>query len=145
MFENFRSISFAKMLFSEQIWERKRKYSFTFVQRNWFLPQINFFLIPISLQPNSLNLRYFKLKVFYLTEFIFKSKKVYDIWLLRYMDGKPEFVSKTQFPLLIFKNNLNRNKKLWYYCSLFKPINLLWTIIYYNSIDNAFERNIVYA
>ena len=41
-------------------------------------------LIPISLQPDGLNLRYFKFKIFDLTEFIILKSKVYDIGLQKY-------------------------------------------------------------
>ena len=41
-----------------------------FLQRNWVFATNLIFLIPFSCQPNSLHIRYFKLRLFNLTEFI---------------------------------------------------------------------------
>ena len=38
-------------------------------KRNWVFGTHSYFLIPISLQPDYLNLKYFKLRLFNLTEF----------------------------------------------------------------------------
>ena len=39
-------------------------------QRNWVLDTNSIFVIPISIQPNGVNLWYFKLRLFELTDFI---------------------------------------------------------------------------
>ena len=53
------------------------------------------FLIHISLQYDGANLRYFKLKLFNITDFKFEKSKVFDckeIGIIKY-----EFLTKTQF------------------------------------------------
>ena len=47
-----------------------------------FLPQTQNVSIPISLQPDGVNLKYFKLKLFDLTKFT-EISKVYDVGLQR--------------------------------------------------------------
>ena len=42
--------------------------AFKYFKRNWVFVTNSFFLIPISLEPNDVNLRYFKLILFDLTE-----------------------------------------------------------------------------
>jgi len=53
------------------------------------------FPIPISLQPESVSLCHFKLRLFGLTEFIAEISKIYDIVLQRYRDYKIRVCGKT--------------------------------------------------
>ena len=52
------------------------KIEFSYKQRNWVCVTNSFFLIPISLEPKDVNLRYFKLILFDLTEVKFEISKV---------------------------------------------------------------------
>ena len=54
-------------------------------------------LVPIYFKSDGLNLRYFKLRLFELTKFMFEMSKVYDIGLQRYWGTKSEIVATTQF------------------------------------------------
>ena len=54
----------------------------TFVQRNWVFATYLNFLIPLSLQPDGVNICCKKIKLSYLTEFEFEN----DIGLQRYID-----------------------------------------------------------
>ena len=53
------------------------------------------FLFPISLQPDSVNLWYYKLRLFDLTECIVWNN--WDLFIQLQGIGKSEFVAKTQF------------------------------------------------
>ena len=70
------------------------------LQRNWVFATNPNFLLPICLQPNYLNLRYFKLWFFHITEV-----KVWNIWglqhwvVIRYRDLKIRVCDKDSIPL----------------------------------------------
>ena len=67
-------------------------------QRNWVFATNSYFQIPVSLQPFDLNLWYFKLRLFDLTEFIIWNIYGLRHWVFRDIGiWKVEFVVKTQF------------------------------------------------
>ena len=59
------------------------------------LPQTQNYLIPISLKTDNINLWYFKIRLFDLTDFIIDISKDYDIGCKDKGIRKPEFVAKT--------------------------------------------------
>ena len=61
-----------------------------------------FFLIPISLQPNVIDLRYFKLRILS-NEINLEISKDYTVRLRHIWDQKFDFVAKTQFFLFFLK------------------------------------------
>ena len=81
------------------IFQLKTKFFSFSGQRNWVFATKKNFLIPVFFQPDGVNLRYFKLSLFDLTQCI-----VWNLKDLRHISGcinigviKSEFVAKTQF------------------------------------------------
>jgi len=81
------------------LWNQLGKFpGFSFrLQRSWFFVTNSDFLIPIPLKLNVVNLWYFKLMLFDLTEVI---SKVYDIGIQRYWDEKIRVCCKDSISLL---------------------------------------------
>ena len=96
IFLNLILIDHLYLLYMTQKLKKKMWNTFNYI-RNWeklcdlqnykvieSLSTIQFFVISISLQPNNVSLRYFKLRIFDLTAFIVLNIKLYDIVLQRY-------------------------------------------------------------